>query len=445
MQVIILVLAAAAVIRGSQESNSTNSEHAKSKRHLLLKNLLYAPKYPLRPRHQADHRTKGQHILSNARDDLVLLHRSLDWISRVTEFLRRRLPYPYINTHDFSFLSYYAPELYLDIPNDNHGPKPKVHITLKEEPGYNAGHHALPHPGPPEDFIVAASNQKPVYTLPGKESEGDFRKFIPITQPNSRNQEDKASASIEDADESEHSLPQQELSTEFNKYEVHAPKNETLVGYYASKSALNKTRYGCPESIKNLFGKRPLVREEHPVTFTPLIIINEKQDRKEQPTISNLYGLPSEEEIRENAWRKSLLDQQGSQSTSHPKHLPHKIKFPVKPPLSPHFHVPVNEATIFKHVSENDGAGRHVEQTTFNLLPYFDIHKRFFNPNPFPNLRGPIVVPVEEDFDWNGHRSFKKDHEDSEDYLHVGHLPLEGHAIFDKNKLALYNSYGQFI
>lgn len=451
MQVIILALATISVIKASEEKNSTSLEHAKTKRHLLLKNLLYAPKYPIRRKHQADHLTKGQQIITNVRDDLVLLHRSLDWISRVTDFLRRRLPYPYINTNDFSFLSYYAPELYLDIPNYNHGPKPKVHITLKEEPFYNSGHHGVPHQGPHEDFILAASNPKPVYAFPEQKSTNEFKKFIPLTQPETPKEDDKPSSSSKDSktEEKEEQEKEQEdeLSAIFNNnYQVDDPKNKTLVGYSASNStSLNQTRKTVPKrdcALKRFLEK---LHENDP----PQDTIQKKHHKVYQPNIADLYRLPSYEIA--DTFRKTPLDLQVSQSNPHifanNKHSTHKTKFqfPVKPPLPTYTLVPVDRARLFRYLS--DEAGKHVEETTFNLLPYFDIHKRFFEPKPFPYLGDPIIVPGEEDFDWDGHRSLKKDHgiEDSEEHTHVGNLPLEGHAIFDKNKLALYNSYGQFI
>lgn len=101
---------------------------------------------------------------------------------------------------------------------------------------------------------------------------------------------------------------------------------------------------------------------------------------------------------------------------------------------------PSHQTVIFKFVRRRDGTGLPVqEETTFNLLPYFNIRLPYFEDS----IRTPPDV-FQNSPEWHNHKTFKKDHiePDFEGYEHIGEVPLDKHNVFDKDRMRLFDSYG---
>lgn len=79
-------------------------------------------------------RDKLSHQLRTIREDLLLLKRSLAWLARFTNFAKALVPNPFVRTDDFSFGSFFLPELFVDVSDpSSEAPREKVEITLQED------------------------------------------------------------------------------------------------------------------------------------------------------------------------------------------------------------------------------------------------------------------------------------------------------------------------
>lgn len=82
----------------------------------------------------ARNKDKLSHQLRTIREDLILLRRSLAWLTRFTNFAKALIPNPFVRTEDFSFPSFFLPELFVDASDpQSEAPREKVEITLKDD------------------------------------------------------------------------------------------------------------------------------------------------------------------------------------------------------------------------------------------------------------------------------------------------------------------------
>lgn len=221
----------------------------------------------------------------------------------------------------------------------------------------------------------------------------------------------------DDAPEEDYGVPNPELPSEDFKegYEdeeirLEAPSNS--YGLPSSEVHRSRSEYGPPPPSPNCL-------TEEFYGFPPL-----KQPTRKQSHSYNFH---------------QSMEMQSNRKIDYASPKEHYMVQPAASHPGAYLEPPSHETVVFKFVRRHDGTGLPaVEETTFNLLPYFNIKMPFVQDNK-KYLDIFQVSP-----DWDNHKTFKKDRidYDYEGYGHIGEVPLDKHSVFDKDSKRLFDSYG---